>query len=266
MLSAEIYILLASLLAGLVGALLGIGGGMIVVPVLTLVVGVDIRYAVAASLVAVVATSCGAAARNLENGLAHFRLATVLEVATVTGALCGVYFFTRISSHSLYLLFGIVLYLIVGLAFFKRSSSGEVSNHPWSARLGIGTGVDHPVAALPVGFMVMFFAGIFSAMLGIGSGIFKVLALDTAMKLPFKISTATSTLMMGVTATAAACAYFVKGDMRMEIAAPVAMGVLIGSRAGSRLLPHVPAQVLRILFAVVVLGVGTQMLLRGLHG
>ena len=218
-----------------------------------------------------VATSCGAAARNLENGLAHVRLATVLEVATVAGALVGVYFFARISSHSLYLLFGIVLYLIVGLSFFKRSSGAEVPNHPWAARLGIGTGVEHsvaalPVAALPLGFVIMFFAGVFSAMLGIGSGIFKVLALDNAMRLPFKISTATSALMMGVTATAAACAYLVKGDVRMDVSAPVAMGVLIGSRAGSRMLPHVPAHVLRVLFALVVLGVGTQMIFRGLHG
>lgn len=266
MLSAELYILLASLAAGFIGALLGIGGGMIVVPVLTLLVGVDIRYAVAASLVAVVATSCGAAARNLESGLAHFRLATVLEVATVSGALCGVYFFTRISVQLLYVLFGVVLYVIVAASWLRRPSVEAIANHPWAERLGIGTGSGHPVAALPAGFLIMLVAGILSAMLGIGSGVFKVLALDTAMKLPFKVSTATSTLMMGVTATAAACAYFVRGDVRLEIAAPVALGVLLGSRAGARLLPNVPAQLLKVLFAFVVLGVGTQMIVRGWHG
>ncbi len=261
-----------SVVAGFLGSLLGLGGGIIVVPALTLLFNVDIRYAVAASLVSIIATSSGAAASFLRDHLTNLRVAVLLEVGTVAGAMTGFLIAARINSQMLFLLFGGFLFFSALMMLRKKQEQRALTDHPWSAALGLGsefreeTGelVAYKVAQVPLGLAAMFGAGVLSALLGIGSGIFKVLAMDTAMKLPLKVSSATSNFMIGVTATASAGAYFLRGDIRPEIAGPVALGIIVGSWVGARAMIHLPAQLIRKIFVVVLAVVSVQMILRGL--
>lgn len=269
---AEIYLLLASVAAGTLGAILGLGGGLIVVPVLTLFYGVEIRYAVAASLVSLVATSSGAAASYLRDSLTNVRLAVFLEVGTVSGAICGFLLSTHVRSSHLFLLFGSFLLFSAVMMLLQREDSSSGENHPWAERLRLdgrypGAGgelVPYRVAQVPLGLAAMFGAGVLSALLGIGSGIFKVLAMDKAMRLPIKVSSATSNFMIGVTAAASAGAFFLRGDIRPEIAAPVSLGILGGSLVGARLMLRLPARLIRRLFVAVLAVVSFQMIAKGL--
>ncbi len=263
-----------SVFAGFLGSLLGLGGGIIVVPALTLIFNVDIRYAVAASLVSIIATSSGAAASFLRDNLTNLRVAVLLEVGTVAGAMTGFLMAARINAQALFLLFGGFLFFSAMMMLRKKQDQRALIDHPWSATLGLGgefkseTGelVAYKVAAVPLGLVAMYGAGILSALLGIGSGIFKVLAMDNAMKLPMKVSSATSNFMIGVTATASAGAYFMRGDIRPEIAGPVALGIIVGSWLGARAMIHLPAKLIRKIFVLVLVVVSVQMILRGLRG
>ena len=227
----ELILLFSAVFAGFLGALLGLGGGVIVVPVLTLVFHVDIRYAIAASLISIVATSSGAAASFLRDHLTNLRLAVLLEIGTVSGAVVGFLISKQAKTSFLFLLFGFFLLFSALMMLRKKSDSLSEVDHPWSAKLKLGGQfvneknevVFYKVAHVPFGIVAMFFAGMLSALLGIGSGIFKVLAFDNAMKVPMKISSATSNFMIGVTAAASAGAFFMRGDVRPEIAAPVAV-------------------------------------------
>ncbi len=267
----EILILVTAVVAGFLGALLGIGGGMIVIPVLTLILGVDIRYAIAASLVSIVATSSGAAASFLRDRLTNLRLAVVLEVGTVLGAATGFLIVRHVNSKSLYFLFAAFLIYTALSMFRKKQDSRAKINHPWSERLKLGgmftehdgTVIHYGVEQVPLGIFFMYFAGILSAVLGIGSGIFKVMAMDGAMKIPMKVSSATSNFMIGVTATASAGAYLMSGDVHPEIACPVAIGIIAGSWMGARVMPKLPAQTIRKIFIVVLIIVSIQMLIKG---
>jgi hypothetical protein len=267
----ELILLFISVFAGFVGALLGLGGGLVVVPALTLFFHVHIRYAIAASLISVVATSSGAAIGYLKEGLTNLRLAVVLETGTVLGAIIGFLISSSIKSSFLYLFFGALLMLSALMMLKKREIQEVEVNHPWSESLqlsGVHLGVDenlkpYSVAQLPLGLFLMFGAGILSALLGIGSGIFKVLAMDTVMKLPIKVSSATSTFMIGVTAAGSAGAFFLRGDVRPEIAAPVAIGVLVGAFIGSKLMVKIPANRIRKFFVIVLIIVSLQMMSKG---
>ncbi|RYZ64449.1 MAG: sulfite exporter TauE/SafE family protein [Proteobacteria bacterium] len=269
----EILVLLTSVFAGFMGSLLGIGGGMIIIPVLTLGLGVDIRYAIAASLVSIVATSSGAAASFLKDHLTNLRLAVVLEVGTVLGAATGFLIAKKINAQALYLLFGSFLAYTAISMFRKKGDSRARVNHPWSERLHLGgkfterdgTVIHYGVEKVPLGLVFMYFAGILSAVLGIGSGIFKVMAMDGAMKLPMKVSSATSNFMIGVTATASAGAYLLSGDVQPEIACPVAIGIIVGSYFGAKLMPKMPAATIRKIFVVVLGIVSIQMLYKGIR-
>jgi len=262
-----------SILAGFLGAVLGIGGGMIVVPVLTLYFEVDIRYAIAASLVSIVATSSGAAASFLRDHLTNLRVAVVLEIGTVAGAVTGFLIVTWIEPKLLFLVFGFFLLFSVSMMLRKRGDNLADVDHPWSRALKLGgtfsdeTGkrIDYKVANVPVGLAVMYVAGVLSAILGIGSGVLKVLAMDSAMKLPIKVSSATSNFMIGVTATASAGAYFLQGMIRPEIAAPVAVGIIIGSWFGARAMIAMKPKTIRYLFATLLGVVSFQMIWRGLQ-
>jgi uncharacterized membrane protein YfcA len=268
----ELILLGCSVGAGFLGAILGLGGGLIVVPVLTLFFGVDIRYAVAASLVSIVATSSGAAASFLEDRLTNLRLAVFLEMGTVMGAITGFVLSSYLTSSFLFLLFGIFIFFSALMMLRKREETRASKNHPWAESLGLGGSypavkgkmVSYGVEKVPFGLAVMYLAGILSALLGIGSGIFKVLAMDGAMRLPLKVSSATSNFMIGVTATASAGAYFLKGDVRPEIAGPVATGILVGASWGAKAMLKMPAQKIRRLFVVVLFIISTQMVLKGL--
>ncbi|WP_347358887.1 sulfite exporter TauE/SafE family protein [Bdellovibrio sp.] len=268
----EILLLLTSVAAGFLGALLGLGGGIIVVPVLTLVYHIDIRYAIAASLISIVATSSGAAASYLKDSLTNLRLAVFLEVGTVSGAIVGFLISSYIKAQFLFLLFGGFLFFSAVMMLRKRGEHISTVNHPWAEKLKLDGEypeqdhrmIPYKVQNVPLGLFAMFGAGVMSALLGIGSGIFKVLAMDGAMKLPIKVSSATSNFMIGVTASASAGAYLLRGDIRPEIAAPVAVGIIIGSFAGAKAMVKIPAVRIRQIFVVVLSIVSIQMIIKGL--
>lgn len=267
----QIILFSTSIFAGFLGALLGLGGGIIIVPVLTLILGVNIRYAIAASLIAIVATSSGAAASFLKDHLTNLRLAVLLEVGTVTGAMVGFFITGHIQTHYLFILFGSFLMLSAFMMLKKKGDSITDINHPWAEKLNLGSKfpdgkgglIFYKVAAVPLGLFIMFLAGILSALLGIGSGIFKVMAMDGLMKIPMKVSSATSNFMIGVTATASAGAFLLKGDILPEIACPVSVGIIIGSWVGAKVMPRMPANTIRRIFVIVLMIVSVQMMMKG---
>jgi uncharacterized membrane protein YfcA len=268
----EFILLFSSIAAGFLGSLLGLGGGIIVVPTLTLLFHVEIRYAIAASLISIVATSSGAAASYLKDNLTNLRVAVLLEIGTVTGAISGFFIAKHLDSKHLFTLFGSLLLFSGVMMLREREEVLTNEDHPWSLALGLGGAYEdgtgkvrrYKVSNVPLGLLAMYGAGILSALLGIGSGIFKVLAMDNAMKLPMKVSSATSNFMIGVTAAASAGAYFVRGDIRPEIAAPVSVGIIIGSWIGAALMVKMPAATIRKIFVVVLAIVSYQMITKGM--
>jgi uncharacterized protein len=260
-------------LAGLLGALTGLGGGVVIVPLLTLVFGIDFRYAVGASLVSVIATSSGAAVAYVREGYTNVRLGMLLEVATTVGALLGAGLAGWIAPSALAVVFGLVL---LGSAWFAAQPRPEhVVETPdaLAGRLKLdGTypslqGERHyHVQRVPLGFGIMAGAGALSGMLGIGSGALKVLAMDQAMCLPFKVSTTTSNFMIGVTAAASAGIYLARGYVDPGLTMPVVLGVLAGATLGTRVLATTRSGALRMIFAVVVAVLGVEMIVNGLHG
>lgn len=257
-----------SIVAGFLGSILGLGGGTIVVPFLTLVLGVDIRYAIAASLISIVATSSGAAASFLRDHLTNLRVAVFLELGTVLGAMTGFLITSRLETRWLYGIFSFFLMFSAGMMLKKKKDGRAEVDHPWSKKLNLasiyknekGEMVHYKVDHVPFGLITMYFAGIMSALLGIGSGIFKVLAMDGAMKMPLKVSSATSNFMIGVTAAGSAGAFLLQGDIRPEIAGPVAIGIIIGAYVGGRVMPKLPASLIRKIFVVVMFIISLQML------
>lgn len=268
----EFILFFSSAFAGFLGSLLGLGGGIIVIPTLTLLFHVNIRYAIAASLISIVATSSGAAASFLKDNLTNLRVAIFLEVATVCGAITGFLLAQKIQSRLLFLLFGVFLFFSALMMMRKRAENLSSKDHPWSQKLKFASSYPSPqngrihykVENVPLGFFAMYFAGVLSALLGIGSGIFKVLALDNAMKLPVKVSSATSNFMIGVTAAASAGAFLLRGDVRPEIAAPVSVGIIAGSWLGARWMMKIPSLWIRKIFVVVLGIVSLQMIWKGL--
>jgi uncharacterized membrane protein YfcA len=263
-----------SVIAGTLGSMLGLGGGVIIIPGLTLLMGVDIRYAVGASIVAVIATSSGAAAAYLRDRLTNVRLAMLLEIATTLGALSGAVLAGWVSSRVLYLVFAAALsysaWAMLGRT--DKELPHGVAEHPWSAKLGLassypdpalGREVGYVVAGLPLGLGLMYAAGVLSGLLGIGAGSLKVPAMDRVMRLPMKVSTATSNFMIGVTAAGSAWIYYGRGDIPPLLAAPVALGVLGGSAIGTRLLMRMRSERVRVIFVGVLLIIAVQMVLRG---
>lgn len=266
-----------SVAAGLLGSLLGLGGGIIVIPALTLFFKIDIRYAIGASIVSVIATSSGAASAYVRERMTNLRVAMVLELATTTGALSGAYLAGLINHRWLFVIFGIVMGYSALMMFRKRRQVDDdiIIAAPWADSLrlhssyfdqSVGREIIYRVARTRVGLGLMYIAGLVSGLLGIGSGALKVPAMDLAMRLPIKVSTATSNFMIGVTAAASAGVYFVRGDINPFIAAPVAAGVLIGAILGSRLLGKLQNSTIRIVFMIVLLWVSAQMLVKGLRG
>jgi len=265
-----------SIIAGLIGSLLGLGGGILVIPALTLLFHVDIRYAIGASIVSVIATSSGAAAAYVRDRITNIRVAMFLEVATVTGALAGAFLAGRVHGRWLFLTFGLAL-LYSALGMLRKpheARSVALPADPLADRLRLhgayhdeaaGRSVEYRVRGTAPGLGLMALAGGLSGLLGIGAGAFKVPAMDLAMGLPIKVSTATSNFMIGVTAAASAGVYFARGDIDPFIAAPVATGVLVGAMAGSRLLSRIQGRVVRWAFVLVLAWIAAQMFLQGLR-
>jgi uncharacterized protein len=258
--------------AGVLGALTGLGGGIIIVPLLTLVFGIDIRYAIGASLVSVIATSSGAAAAYVREGYTNIRIGMLLEVATTVGALVGAYVAGLISPNAIAVVFAFVLlYSAYRSARHREDHAITGPSDKWAIRLRLPGTYPTPhgkqaytVHGVPGGFSLMFVAGILSGLLGIGSGVVKVLAMDQVMRLPFKVSTTTSNFMIGVTAAASAGVYFARGDINPFIAAPVATGVLGGATLGSKLLGRIASNSIRLVFVAVLIIVSLEMFLKGL--
>ena len=266
-------VLLTSLLAGLLGALTGLGGGVIIVPVLALAFHVDLRYAIGASLISVIATSSGAAVAYVREGFSNIRIGMFLEVATTLGAIAGAYLAARISTPAIGIVFGVTLLYSAWSGF--RDPQAEAPHAPNALATKLKLMGDYPATAgresyiaqnVPAGFVIMLVAGILSGLLGIGSGAVKVLAMDHAMKLPFKVSTTTSNFMIGVTAAASAGVYLARGFIAPGLAAPVMLGVLAGSLLGARLLVAIRVPVLRLVFAVVIAALGAEMIYSGATG
>src|SRR6476646_42943 len=266
-----------SILAGALGSLLGLGGGIIVVPALTLLFHIDIRYAIGASIVSVIATSSGAAAAYVRERMTNLRVAMVLELATSAGALTGAYLAGQLAVRWLYVIFGIVMGYSALMMFRKRHEAlDEVAvRAPWADYLRLhssyyderaGREIFYRVARTRVGLMLMYVAVVVSGLLGIGSGALKVPAMDLAMRLPIKVSTATSNFMIGVTAAASAGVYFMRGDIDPFVAGPVAVGVLLGAMIGASLLPKLQSSTIRLVFVLVILWISAQMLYKGIRG
>jgi uncharacterized protein len=265
---------LGSLAAGLLGALTGLGGGALLVPFLTLAFKVDMRYAIGASLISVIATSSGAAAAYVKEGFTNMRVGMFLEIATTLGALLGAFLAARIPTSAIAVIFGLVL---LHSAYLSSRPLPERRDNdqpdPLATRLRMNSTYPTPqglqayyVHAVPQGFGIMALAGALSGLLGIGSGAVKVLAMDQAMRIPFKVSTTTSNFMIGVTAAASAGVYLNRGYIDPGLSMPVMLGVLLGSLLGARLLVRAQTGLLRIIFSAVIVVLAIQMIYHGVTG
>ena len=275
--SFDIFSLIAfagAILAGLLGSLTGLGGGVIIIPLLTLGLGIDLHYAIGASLVSVIATSSGSAAAYVKEGISNMRIGMFLEIATTIGAISGAFLAMYLPANAIAIVFGFILLFSVYMSTRKKSMHPiEEIPGSWAAKLKLNG--SYPTAQGPQkyavknifgGFSVMWIAGILSGLLGIGSGALKVLAMDNVMKMPFKVSTTTSNFMIGVTAAASAVIYFQNGYVIPSIVGPVMLGVLIGAMMGSRLLMKVDTKWLKWIFAIVVTYLAFQMMYNGYIG
>ena len=269
-----LLIWLGSLVAGLLGALTGLGGGIVITPLLALVFGVDIHYAIGASLVSVIATSSGAAAAYVKEGFTNMRIGMFLEIATTVGAVVGASLAARLPASRIAIIFGIVL-LYSAYASSRPPSSRAAIDTPNRLATRLRLDSEYPtttgrqsyhVQGIPAGFSLMFMAGTLSGLLGIGSGALKVIAMDQVMRVPFKVSTTTSNFMIGVTAAASAGVYLQRGYIDPGLAMPVMLGVLLGSLLGARVLPKTPTAKLRVLFGLVVLVLAVEMIYHGMTG
>lgn len=267
-------VLVGSLLAGLLGALTGLGGGVVIVPLLVMVFHVNIHYAIGASLISVIATSSGAAAAYVREGFSNIRIGMFLEIATTLGALFGAFLAARLAAGVIAIIFGGVLIISSALSA-RRWHEEKYTGQPdhWAIRLKLNSSYptaggpeNYDVCHVPAGFGLMFGAGTLSGLLGIGSGAFKVLAMDQVMRIPFKVSTTTSNFMIGVTAAASAGIYLRRGFVAPGLAMPVVLGVLTGSVIGTRVLMRARTRWLRILFALVIAALGVEMVYGGITG
>jgi len=273
-----IVLLVAAFGAGTLGALTGLGGGVVIVPLLVLAFGVDLRYAIGASLVAVIATSCGSATSFLRSGAANLRTGMLLESMTVVGALFGALIAGWISTVAItYIFVAALLYSAIATLRTPKPNSLDAPPDALATRLRLDSilpgpsgsvGKDLPYASrrVPAAMVVMALAGVLSALLGIGGGIVKVLAMDRLMRMPFKASTATSNFMLMVTAGASAGIYLHRGQIDPQLAGPVALGAAIGSIMGAGIVARISVRPLRIIFAIVVVASGLEMLRRTIWG
>jgi uncharacterized protein len=273
--SAETIVALLAVAFGTsaLGGVLGMASGIFIVPILTLGFGIDIHLAIGASIVSVIACSCGSAAPFLQARLTNVRLAVVLETATTLGALTGVLLIGIIPTAFLYGLFAVILAISAQQMLARRRealASIAPPERSWGTLLRLhasfpdrvaNKNVPYHVSRVPLGLVLMYGAGLVSALLGVGSGVLKIPAMDSALKLPIKVSTATSNFMIGVTAAASGGAYFMRGDIDIDMAGPVALGSVLGALLGARLLMGIPPDKLRVFFVIVLVLLAIEMAL-----
>lgn len=273
-LTFTLIMLFAAYAAGLLGSLTGLGGGVVVIPVLTLCFGVDFHYAVGAALVASIATSSGSGSAYVKEGITNVRLGMFLEIATTLGAVAGAAVAIYLNNSVIAVIYGLVLILTGTMQFVKKQDHTGEKGSETARRLKLfgtwpqpdGTQKSYELRNVAGGFSVMGIAGMLSGILGIGSGVLKVIAMDNLMKVPFKVSTTTSNFMMGVTAVASAVVYIQRGNIVPGIACPVMIGVLLGALTGARLLKRLDVRLLRKVFAFAVFAVAANMIYMGLTG
>lgn len=273
-LTFTLILLAGAYAAGLLGSLTGLGGGFVVIPLLTLALGVDIHYAIGASLVSAIATSSGSAAAYVKEGITNMRLGIFLEIATTIGAFTGAMLAAFIPAHFIAILFGTVLICSAIISLKKKSNEVNVKKSYLADQLRLdgqfpeaGGFVAYRVINVVGGFFMMIVAGIISGILGIGSGALKVVAMDGVMRIPFKVSTTTSNFMIGVTAAASAVVYLQRGYIDPGICMPVVIGVVLGALTGSKILVRTAsASWLKYLFAGIILILAIQMIYNGLLG
>ncbi|MTV49107.1 TSUP family transporter [Heliobacillus mobilis] len=269
-------ILVLSFFFGILGSLLGLGGALFLTPVLTIFMGVPIHYAIGAGFISIIATSSGSAAAYVRDRITNIRVGMFLEIATTVGAISGAYISGLISSQLLFIVFSAMMFFSAFMMFRNRNVEFvEIAEeHALAERLGLsGEYVDKALGRNIVyktqnplqGLGLMYVAGVLSGLLGIGNGALKVLAMDQIMKMPVKVSSATSNFMMGVTAAASAGVFFARGDIHPAIAAPVALGMMLGATTGSRIMNRLRAKTLRKIFVPILLLIAVQMLLKGLE-
>jgi uncharacterized membrane protein YfcA len=270
----SLIVLAGSFLAGLVGSLTGLGGGVVIIPMLTLVFGVDIHYAIGASLVSVIATSSGAAAAYVKEGISNIRIGMFLEIATTLGAVGGATLAAFAPTHIIAVIFGFVLIFSAALSLKKKNEmliqpEGGKLSHALKLNSSYPTAkgeIKYSAQNIPGGFFMMVIAGLISGLLGIGSGALKVIAMDHFMKLPFKVSTTTSNFMIGVTAAASAGIYMQRGYINPGLSMPVVLGVIAGAFLGSKILVKSETQWLRVFFAIIITFLALQMIYNGITG
>ncbi|SHG04088.1 sulfite exporter TauE/SafE family protein [Dysgonomonas macrotermitis] len=276
--SLSLFILilfLGAIFAGFLGSLTGLGGGVVVIPLLTLGFGVDMRYAIGAALVTSIASSSGAAAAYIKEGITNVRIGMFLEIATTTGAVLGAIIAIYLDKQYIAVIFGCVLIFSAIRTITKKEEHLDPNapgdkladklklNGSYPTKEGI---VNYKVHNVAGGYSLMTIAGVLSGLLGIGSGALKVLAMDTAMKIPFKVSTTTSNFMVGVTAAASAVIYLQRGYIDPGLCMPIVVGVLLGAFIGSKVLPKANVKRLRQLFSIVIFFLAISMMYNGITG
>ena len=266
-----VILLLVSIFAGIFGSIVGLGGAVVTTPVLTILFGVDVHFAIGASIVAIIGTSSGAASTYVKDQMTNLRVGMFLEIATTSGAIVGAAVAIFANSFLLKIVFGGILAISLIPTLMKIGE--DIPKNPelkgLSKRLGLtgsyaepnGKVVNYNATGPKAGLVGMAIAGLLSGLLGIGGGAFKVLSMDLAMKLPMKVSTATSNFMIGVTAAASAGIYFARGDVDPLIVAPVALGILLGAMIGARYLVRARNPTIRKIFAVVLAFAALEMIL-----
>ncbi|MDR0560403.1 MAG: sulfite exporter TauE/SafE family protein [Prevotellaceae bacterium] len=268
-----IILFCGGILAGFVGSLTGLGGGVVVIPLLAIGLGFDMRYAIGTALVTSIATSSGAAAAYIRERITNIRIGMLLEIATTAGAVFGALIAVYLDKKYIAVIFGCVLIFSAIRTVLKRETKhSDSSASKLAEKLNLNGCypaanskiIDYKVKNVAGGFSIMTLAGALSGLLGIGSGAFKVLAMDTVMKIPFKVSTTTSNFMVGVTAAASAVVYLQRGYIDPGLAMPVVTGVLSGAYFGSKILPKASAKKLRLLFGIMILSLSILMIYNGL--
>ncbi|WP_028898878.1 sulfite exporter TauE/SafE family protein [Prevotella sp. HJM029] len=268
-----LILLLGAYAAGLLGSLTGLGGGVIVIPLLTLAFGIDFHYAIGAALVASIATSSGSASAYVKEGMTNIRLGMFLEIATSVGAVLGAVIALWMPTNAIAVIFGVVLFFTAVMQNRQKVDHVGVKGSALAMKLKLfgsyptkGGVQNYELTNVPGGFLIMVAAGALSGLLGIGSGVLKVLAMDSCMKVPFKVSTTTSNFMIGVTAVTSAVVYLQRGYIEPGIAFPIMVGVLGGALTGAKLLKHLDVRLLRKIFAIAILLVAVNMIYNGLMG
>lgn len=260
--------------AGVLGALTGLGGGIVLTPVLVLLLDVNIYYAMGVSIIAVITTSSGTAIAYLRDGYTSLRIGMFLETAAVVGAIIGACIIALINTHTLSIIFGLVLLLSAYLSWHRvEEDEYDQPSHPWALAMQLegdypvfGRMQHYAVQGVPLAWGLMLIAGILSSLLGIGAGVLKVLAMDHIMRLPYKVATATSNFIIGITATVSVGIYFSRGFVNAELTAPAVMGVLFGSITGAAVLRYTHVKTLRGVFSIVVFLLALEMIYKGLIG